>query len=100
MFESAPAGSLHIMSFNLRYASEQTPNSWAQRRPVMAELLRRERPAVVGTQEGVHGQLEDMRRDLPAGYAWVGVGREGGDRGEFMAIFYGTTRLDVRESHH
>jgi hypothetical protein len=27
---------LHVMTFNLRYASTTTPNSWAERRPVMA----------------------------------------------------------------
>lgn len=42
---------LEVMSFNLRYASTAEPNSWAARRPVTRELLRRESLHVIGTQE-------------------------------------------------
>lgn len=91
---------LHVMSFNLRYASVSEPNSWARRRPVMAELLRREQPTVLGTQEGVYPQLQDVARDLPDRYDWIGVGREGGSRGEFMAVFYDTSRLEPLEFDH
>ena len=96
----ARGDSLHVMSFNLRYASTSTPNSWAQRRPVMAELLRREQPTVLGTQEGLYGQLKDIQRDLPDRYDWIGVGRAGGSRDEFMAIFYDTRRLEPLEFDH
>jgi endonuclease/exonuclease/phosphatase family metal-dependent hydrolase len=89
----ARGAALHVMSFNLRYASDAMPNSWAHRRPAMAELLRAEQPAVIGTQEGLYGQLQDIDRDLPTGYDWIGVGRAGGSRDEFMAIFYDTRRL-------
>jgi hypothetical protein len=41
------------MSFNLRFASDTPPNSWPERRPVMRELLRQERPQLLGTQEGL-----------------------------------------------
>jgi endonuclease/exonuclease/phosphatase family metal-dependent hydrolase len=90
--------SLHLMSFNLRFASTSVPNSWRQRRDVMAELLNRELPTVLGTQEGLSQQLQDIDHDLPARYDWIGVGREGGNRGEFTAIFYDTERLNLRES--
>lgn len=85
---------LHIMSFNLRFASVSEPNSWTRRRPVMAELLRREQPTVIGTQEGVYRQLQDIARDLPERYDWIGVGRDGGSRGEFMAVFYDASRVE------
>lgn len=96
----ARGDSLHVMAFNLRYASDSTPNSWAQRRPVMADLLRREQPTVVGTQEGLYGQLKDIHHDLPDRYDWIGVGREGGSRGEFMAVYYDTQRLEPLEFDH
>jgi endonuclease/exonuclease/phosphatase family metal-dependent hydrolase len=96
-----PSGDkLHLMSFNLRFASVSEPNSWARRRPVMAELLRGEQPSVLATQEGVYQQLQDIERDLPERYDWIGVGREGGSRGEFMAIFYDTQRLQPLEFDH
>lgn len=96
----ARGDSLHVMSFNLRYASTTEPNSWAVRRPVMAELLRREQPTVLGTQEGLYGQLKDIQRDLPDRYDWIGVGRAGGSRDEFMAIYYDTNRLEPLEFDH
>jgi len=84
---------LDIMPFNLRYASASTPHSWAERRPVTRQLLRRESPHLIGTQEGLYQQLRDIEQDLGAGYAWIGTGREGGSHGEFAAIFYDTGRL-------
>ena len=81
------------MPFNLRYASASTPHSWAERRPVTRQLLRRESPHLIGTQEGLYQQLRDIEQDLGAGYAWIGTGREGGSHGEFAAIFYDTGRL-------
>ncbi|TWP47051.1 endonuclease/exonuclease/phosphatase family protein [Lentzea tibetensis] len=88
------------MSFNLRYASDAEPNSWAVRRPVLAQLLRQEQPTVLGTQEGLYGQLKDIRRDLPAHYDWIGAGRAGGSRDEFTAIYYDTRRLTPLEFDH
>ena len=89
--------SLHVMSFNLRHAGD---GSWARRRPVMAELLGREQPTLLGTQEGLYAQLKDIRRDLPDRYDWIGVGRAGGSRDEFVAVFYDTDRLDPIEFDH
>ncbi|TCP57450.1 endonuclease/exonuclease/phosphatase family metal-dependent hydrolase [Tamaricihabitans halophyticus] len=86
---------LHVMSYNLRYASDQSPNSWDERRPAMAQLLNDERPSLIGTQEGLHDQLTDVQADLPDSYEWIGVGREGGEDGEYSAIFYDTTRLEM-----
>lgn len=93
-------GHLEVMSFNLRFASTAEPNSWAARRPVMRALLRRERPHVIGTQEGLYQQLQDIESDLGAHYDWIGTGRAGGSRDEFMAIFYDTRRLAPVEYDH
>ncbi|NYI03669.1 endonuclease/exonuclease/phosphatase family protein [Allostreptomyces psammosilenae] len=91
---------LRVMSFNLRYAAQTSPNSWADRRPVMRELLRRELPELLGTQEGLYAQLRDIAADLPPYYDWLGTGREGGSRGEFMAVYYDTRRLTPLEYDH
>ncbi|WP_239174039.1 endonuclease/exonuclease/phosphatase family protein [Actinoplanes cyaneus] len=89
---------LDVMTFNLRYASEAGANTWTQRRPVMRELLDDERPDLIGTQEGFATQLRDVAADLGRDYSYLGLGRDGGDRGEHMAIFYDTTRLRAVES--
>ncbi|MBD3002905.1 endonuclease/exonuclease/phosphatase family protein [Streptomyces sp. 5-10] len=91
---------LAVMTFNLRYASDAEPNSWGQRRPVMRELLRRARPHLLGTQEGLYGQLRDIAHDLGQRYSWIGTGRMGGSRDEFMAVFYDTERLEPMEYDH
>ncbi|WP_020578537.1 endonuclease/exonuclease/phosphatase family protein [Actinopolymorpha alba] len=93
----AEAPALHVMSFNLRNAGDGLPDPWVERRPTTAALLRSECPTVMGTQEGLHHQLLEVADDLPDGYEWVGTGREGGNRGEFMAIFFDARRLAVRE---
>lgn len=90
---------LGIMSFNLRFASTASPHSWAVRRPVMRTLLHRERPHVIGTQEGLYQQLRDIDADLGPHYDWIGTGREGGSRDESAAIFYDTRRLSPVEHY-
>src|SRR5688572_23221031 len=90
-------GAMHVMSFNLRYASNTEPNSWTARRPVMAKLLNAELPAVLGTQEGLYEQVKDIARDLPGHYDWIGHGRAGGSHDEFMAVFFDTRELEPLE---
>jgi endonuclease/exonuclease/phosphatase family metal-dependent hydrolase len=98
---AAPArDDLHVMSFNLRFASDTPPNSWPERRPVMRELLRRERPQLIGTQEGLYQQLRDIVSDLGPNYDSIGLGRDGGSHGEAMQIFYDKRRLDPLEYDH
>lgn len=96
----AEPGDLDVMTFNLRYASDSPPNSWAQRRPVTRALLAAERPDLIGTQEGLDAQLRDIESDLGAGYDYIGTSRDGGTRDEHMAIFFDRDRLSARGSGH
>jgi endonuclease/exonuclease/phosphatase family metal-dependent hydrolase len=96
-----PAGdSLQVMTFNVRFAADTGAHSWPQRRPVLADLLRLEQPTVLGTQEGLYEQLRDIDADLPDRYDWIGVGRKGGSRDEFTAIFFDTRRVEPVEFDH
>ena len=95
---SAP-GTLTVMTYNLKFASDNPPNAWPQRRPLMSELIGKLAPDVFGTQEGLYAQLQDLAADLPA-FQWIGLGRDGGSRGEFMAVFYRTTRLEPLAFDH
>ena len=90
---------LRVVTFNLRFASDKKPNSWPERRPAMRACIEEMAPDVMGTQEGVYPQLKDIAADLP-GYEWIGLGRDGGSRGEFMAIFYRKARVEPLEFDH
>ncbi len=90
---------LKVMTYNVRYASDEPPNAWGVRRPVAVAMLQEQAPDIVGTQEGLYRQVKDFESDL-AEYDWVGLGREGGSHGEFMAIFYRAARLEPLEFDH
>jgi endonuclease/exonuclease/phosphatase family metal-dependent hydrolase len=90
---------LKLMTFNLRYASQRPPHAWPQRRPVMRQLISLVSPDIFGTQEGLYQQLKDIAADVPE-YSWIGTGRDGGSRGEFMAIFYKKERFEPLEYDH
>lgn len=92
-------GTISVVSYNVRFASNYPPHAWPDRRPLMQECLRSLAPDIIGTQEGGFGQLNDMADDLPE-YRWIGLGRDGGSRGEFMAIFYHAGKIEALEFNH
>lgn len=93
-------GSLRVMTYNLRYASPTGPNAWPDRRPLVRELITAVSPDLIGTQEGLGAQLQELAADLPE-YERVGVGRDDGQsKGEFMAVFYRKARLEPLSTNH
>ncbi|MFK4071709.1 endonuclease/exonuclease/phosphatase family protein [Streptomyces sp. NPDC029674] len=97
---NAPEARLDVMTFNVRFASAKPPHTWAERRPVMKELLLRAKPHVIGSQEGLFYQLRDIESDIGTEYDWIGTGVGGGSRDEFMAVFYDVRRLEPLEFEH
>jgi endonuclease/exonuclease/phosphatase family metal-dependent hydrolase len=97
--QSAQAAPLTVMSFNIRYGTaDDGENHWLKRREQLFALLREQRADVVGLQEALHAQVEEILEAVP-GYAYVGVGRsDGRQAGEFAAILYRTARLQARRS--
>jgi endonuclease/exonuclease/phosphatase family metal-dependent hydrolase len=94
---------LHVVTFNIRYdakAAPGTPDSWTDRRPVLAAFLELEKPTVLGIQEALYHQVKQVATDLPAHYDWIGLGREGGGRGEFMSVYYDTRRVEPLDYDH
>jgi endonuclease/exonuclease/phosphatase family metal-dependent hydrolase len=60
--------------------------------------LQKEHPTIIGFQEVLNKQLEDLKVALPS-YLAVGVGRDDGkEAGEFAPIFYDTTRYKLLQS--
>ncbi|MEX2186738.1 MAG: SMP-30/gluconolactonase/LRE family protein [Pirellulales bacterium] len=87
---------LVAMTFNIRYDNRgDGKNAWPHRRDDVGKLIARERPDVVGMQEALSGQIDDLKERL-ADYDWYGVGRDDGQaKGEAVPIFYRRDRFDV-----
>jgi endonuclease/exonuclease/phosphatase family metal-dependent hydrolase len=96
---AAPAVPLQVMSFNIRMGiANDGDDHWTKRREQLFALLRQQRPDVVGLQEAMIFQLEEIVRAAPE-YQWTGVGRSDGRQGgEYSAILYRTARLTPRRS--
>jgi len=89
---------IKIMSFNIRYNNpDDGINKWENRKDWLTKSIRFFDMDLVGTQEVTYGQLTDMEKLLPT-YSYVGVGREGGKKGEFTPIFYKKDRFEALDS--
>lgn len=90
------AQELRIMSYNIRYDNPgDGPNSWPNRKEYLIKQIAHYAPDVVGTQEGLIHQLEEMDQGLEK-YAFFGVGRDrGGKEGEYSAVFYREDRVEL-----
>jgi endonuclease/exonuclease/phosphatase family metal-dependent hydrolase len=90
---------LLVMTFNIRYGTaDDKENSWANRKDLVVDVLRKHDPDVVGLQEALRSQLDDIRAALPQ-YGEIGVGRDDGQtKGEYSAILYKEDRFTVAES--
>lgn len=88
---------LKIISFNIRYNSWNNiddANGWPFRKEAVVNMILQEHPDAIGLQEALVDQLLYLDSSLPT-YRRVGVGRDDGNEGgEFMAIYYDTTRLE------
>jgi endonuclease/exonuclease/phosphatase family metal-dependent hydrolase len=90
---------LTVMSFNIRYGTANDgEDRWEARRGQLFELLKAQDPDVIGLQEALHFQIDEILAAVP-GYRMIGVGRtDGGQAGEYAAILYRDSRLAVRRS--
>lgn len=92
---------LEVMSFNVRYDNPgDSINRWDNRLPLIESYLISEMPDIIGMQEVLHHQLEDLQSVLP-GYQYAGVGRDDGkEGGEFCPIFYRTDAFELMVKSH
>lgn len=90
---------VNVMSFNVRYDNPgDSLNSWEYRKDIAAQIIKDQGIDIVGTQEVLAHQMNDLKTRLPE-YTSVGVGREDGkEAGEFSAIFYKKDRFTELES--
>ncbi|MFL3658705.1 MAG: endonuclease/exonuclease/phosphatase family protein [Opitutales bacterium] len=87
---------IKVMTYNLKFASRTIEPSWSIRRDWQVDMIREYGPDIIGTQEGLKGQIDFLMDEL-TDYVVVGEGRKGGDADEHMAIFFRRDRFRLRE---
>ncbi|GAB4427223.1 MAG: hypothetical protein OHK0039_45480 [Bacteroidia bacterium] len=89
---------LRVMSFNIRL---NTPadgyNAWPKRTYLVESMVRYHRADLLGVQEALEGQMQDLARMLPD-FASAGVARDTGAWAEYSAIWYRRSRFDLLDS--
>jgi len=101
--DSGPAGAsgleVRVMTFNIRYGSANDgENHWKNRRDMVFDVIRKQKSDVIGLQEALRFQIDEIRQALPM-YAEIGVAREDGKiNGEYSAILYRADRFGVGEA--
>lgn len=93
------ATSLSVMTFNMRYDNpEDGQNNWRFRRERVAGVIKAQEVDVLGTQELLSNQFNDLS-GLLTGYQGVGVGRlDGAESGEYCAVFFRKDRFTLLDS--
>ncbi|WP_370454503.1 endonuclease/exonuclease/phosphatase family protein [Salinibacterium sp. dk5596] len=90
---------VHIMSWNIRRTiagtRKNSPDFWPTRRPLVERLLRAEAPTIIGVQEAMLRQADDLTEMLGSDYRRVGRGRRADGRGEGCPVFYDTSRVEL-----
>jgi endonuclease/exonuclease/phosphatase family metal-dependent hydrolase len=91
---------IKVMTFNIRCAAcekESDVNHWSKRKNLVAQLIIKYIPDIIGLQEAEKIQIEDLM-NLLKGYNWFGAGRDDGkETGELTAVFYKEDRFILRE---
>jgi endonuclease/exonuclease/phosphatase family metal-dependent hydrolase len=85
---------LNVMTFNIRYGTAADgADAWPLRRDLALRVMRDFGAEVLGLQEALRFQLDEIAQALPQ-YGEIGVGRDDGVRaGEYAAILYDRRRL-------
>lgn len=89
------AQTYQIATYNIRFDNaNDLGNLWKDRSPHLINQIKFHKMDIIGTQEGLHHQLEDMKSALE--FPYIGIGRDKGDTaGEFSAIFYNPEKFTV-----
>lgn len=87
---------LDVMSFNIRHGrGDDGVHVWPNRRALVQERLRVSNASLIGLQEVLDFQLDELTAVLPR-YRAIGVGRDDGvSAGEFSPVLVDTTRFVV-----
>lgn len=87
---------LKVMTYNLRLDTpDDGVNQWPKRVDKVVALIAKHNPDIIGVQEALHHQLQDLIKMLPD-YSYCGVGRDDGkEKGEYSAILFRNSRFGL-----
>jgi len=87
------------MTFNIRFDTEKDEqNRWCYRSHLVPATIRLHSAHIIGFQEALRTQIDDLERSLPE-FGWVGVGRDDGKNGgEFCPIFWREDKFKCLDS--
>lgn len=92
---------LRVMSYNIRYDSKSDAakgHSWQVRKPELVKVISFYKPDIIGMQEVLKNQLDDLAEALPI-YQSVGVGRDDGkEKGEYSPILYNSVKFQLEQN--
>jgi endonuclease/exonuclease/phosphatase family metal-dependent hydrolase len=90
---------LKVMSYNLRLDTPyDSINQWPNRTDKVVALITKYNPDIIGVQEALHHQLQDLLKKLPE-YSYCGVGRDDGkEQGEYSAILFRNSRFGLLDT--
>ncbi len=93
--QTPPGGELRVMSFNVRNSRAQDgEDAWPKRKEFLLATVRDFRGDLIGFQEVLADQYDEMIERLP-GFGWSGVARDDGARkGEWSCVAYRRDRFD------
>tara|TARA_Y100000739_G_scaffold109817_1_gene94330 strand:+ start:1570 stop:2397 length:828 start_codon:yes stop_codon:yes gene_type:complete len=89
---------INIMTYNIRLDTEADGiNMWDNRKEGVLSLIKEESVDILGIQEGLPSQIEYLSKELD-GYSMIGEGRDGGNNGEYSAIYYRNKKMNLIET--
>jgi endonuclease/exonuclease/phosphatase family metal-dependent hydrolase len=94
--QNSNSNRLRVMTYNIRFDNPADGvHAWPNRKELVASVIRFHKADIIGVQEALEHQIQDLMELLP-GYDWVGVGRNEDEGGEFSAILYRSSVVTVK----
>ena len=90
---------IKIMTYNIRYDNpNDNENAWPNRKEYFCSQLAFYEPDIFGIQEALPNQVRDIAAFLSK-YAYVGIARDGIEKGESSNIFYRQDRFQLLQEN-
>jgi endonuclease/exonuclease/phosphatase family metal-dependent hydrolase len=98
-FDQSEPGVVRAMTFNIRYGlADDGDNHWSRRKGLVFDVLAYHAADVIGLQEALDFQIQEIKRALPQ-YKVVRAGRDDGLKaGEACPVFYRRDRFTLADS--